>query len=444
MRKGDEGYEAARLAAIWNARKPERYPDVIVLAKTDDDVCEAVRLAAAEGLKVSVRSGGHSWVGNGIRDGGLLIDLSSFTEATVDPDARIARVQPAAKGPQLNELLLGHGLFFPTGHAPTVGIGGFILGGGYGWNSRYHGPACLSILAIDVVLADGSLIHADDDNHPDLLWAARGSGPGFFGVVTRFYLRVYPAPTRIRRSVHVYPIELRDQVLAWTYDHLDDFSPAVETSAKVGFTPGTDDRAVSLTYTAFCTEETGDRLLEPLEVIPFRDRALRTSIEVETTLAELYTAADRLTPPGRRWALDGIWMDGGVEEILTATRPILDSIPDGESFLLWMLWGHFPEQPNACWSSQSKLYFSPNSGWTDPSEDLVHEEWVHGTLADIQEHSHGIQFSDNNVADRPDDGISPDAMARLEAIRTRYDPEARFRGYMLPEESTTAYGASRR
>ncbi|MEU6350432.1 FAD-binding oxidoreductase [Streptomyces sp. NPDC047072] len=440
LRRGDAAYETARRDAVWNERKPDRYPDVIVLAHSEQDVVEAVRLAREEGLAIGIRSGGHSWVGNGVRDGGMLLDLSRLTDITVDPLAGTAAVQPAVTGPALLERLAPHGLFFPTGHAPTVGIGGFILGGGYGWDSRRLGPACLSIEAIDVVLADGTLVHATDTTHPELLWAARGSGPGFFGVVTRFHLALHDRPRRILRTVHSYPLELRDEVLAWSYAMLDELSPAVEFSAKIGFTPGLDRQTVSVTATAFC--ETDENILAPLEGAPFRSRTIREVVAQETTMATLYDYADRMTPPGMRWALDGIWTDEPVDKVVAASRPLFDSIPDTTSHVLWMLWGHFPERANACWSSQAKLYLSPNAGWTDPAEDLRHEQWAHGLLAEIQHLSSGLQFSDNNLADRFDHGLSPANSARLEEIRAVHDPEGRFRTYMAPRESTTAYAAA--
>ncbi|MHC3473599.1 FAD-binding oxidoreductase [Streptomyces sp. 7R007] len=444
IRRGDASYEKARLDAVWNERKPDRFPDVIVIAEEEQDVVRAVRLARAEGLRVSIRSGGHSWVGNGVRDGGLLIDLSRLQEITVDPGNGTASVQPAAKGPAIQRALAEHGLFFPTGHAPTVGIGGFILGGGYGWNSRHVGPACLSIRAVDVVLADGTLVHATDATHPDLLWAARGSGPGFFGIVTRYHLTVYERPTRIVRTVHSYPIALRDEVLAWSYDTLDTLPTTVEFSAKAGFTPGLDTPTVSLTATAFCTPEHGPEALAPLEQAPFRDRAVRARAGQETTIEELYDIADRLNPPGLRWAVDGVWLEGRAENILAASAPVLDTIPGGTSFVLWMLWGHYPTRPDACWSAQAKAYLSPNAGWSDPAQDLAHENWVHGSLAAVQHLSRGLQFSDNNVADRFDHGLSADNAERLEQIRGVYDPDGLFRSYMAPAESTTAYARAAR
>lgn len=440
LRRGDAAYEQARLDAVWNERKPDRYPDVIVLADNEQDVVAAVQLARSEGLAIGIRSGGHSWVGNGVRDGGMLLDLSRLQDISVDPQARTAAVQPAVKGPALLEQLAPHGLFFPTGHAPTVGIGGFILGGGYGWDSRRLGPACLSIEAVDVVLADGTLVHATDATHPDLLWAARGSGPGFFGVVTRFHLALHERPCRLLRTAHSYPLDMLDEVLAWSHDTLEHLAPAVEFSAKVGFSPWLERQTVSVTATAFC--ETEENLLAPLEDAPFRDRAIRAVVAQETTMADLYDYADRMTPPGMRWALDGIWTDEPVEKVLDASRPLFDSIPDTTSHVLWMLWGGFPERPNACWSSQAKLYLSPNAGWTDPAEDLAHEQWAHGRLAELQHLSKGLQFSDNNLADRFDYGLSPANTARLERIRAMYDPEGLFRTYMTPRESTTAYAAA--
>jgi FAD/FMN-containing dehydrogenase len=444
LRNGEPGYEAARLDAVWNARKPARFPDAILRARSDQDVAAGVRWAVDHGLKVSVRSGGHSWVGNGVRDGGLLIDLSQLRGIQVDPAAQVVRVRPAMRGPEINQALAAHGLYFPTGHAPTVGIGGFMLGGGYGWNSRTWGPACLSIRAIDVVLASGELVHADDTNHPDLLWAARGCGPGFFGVVTRFELDAYPCHRTILRTTLTFPMDLRDDVLGYTYDRLPETPAAVEMSCKVGHTPALGIPAASITATAFCTDQTGYDLLDPLERAPFRNQSIWESVNRETTLDALYAAADALTPAGLRWALDGIWCDAPAGEVLTAAAPLLDSIPDDSSFIFWMLWGHYPERENACWSVQAPLYLSPNAGWSDPGEDVAHERWVHESLDAIRDLSRGLQFSDNNLADRPDIGLSPKNAARVETIRDRYDPGRVFRSYMTPAESTTALARSRR
>src|ERR1700685_4646721 len=165
FRRGEPGYEQAREDAVWNARKPARYPDLIVVAVTQDDAAAAVRHARAEGLQVALRSGGHSWCGGHLHDGGLLLDLSRLREITVDPAAHRVTVQAGVVGAGGHEARGPHGLFFPVGHGPDVGLAGFLLGGGYGWNSRALGPACLSVVAVDAVTADGDLGHHTTRTH---------------------------------------------------------------------------------------------------------------------------------------------------------------------------------------------------------------------------------------------------------------------------------------
>ncbi len=252
LHRGDAEYEAARLNAVWNGRKPDRHPDRILLAATAEDVVWGVRHAASEGLRVSVRSGGHSWYGNCLRTDGMLLDLSALTEIAVDADAMVAAVGPGTVGRDLDAALTERGLFFPIGHCGTVGLGGFALGGGYGWNSRTRGPAGLNIRAIDVVLADGEHVHADDSTHPELLWAAPGAGPGFFGVVTRFHFDLCPRP-RMLRTGDIYPLDVHDEVLEWALALLPTLPPEVEVSARVGYSPRVGAQVLTLTGMAFAT-----------------------------------------------------------------------------------------------------------------------------------------------------------------------------------------------
>jgi FAD/FMN-containing dehydrogenase len=440
LRRDDDGFEEARLAAMWNGRKTTRTPAAILLAADEHDVCAGMRLAAREGWRVSVRSGGHSWTATGVRDDALLIDLSALDGIDLDVPNRRARVQPAAQGSRLNRLLAAERLVFPTGHCPSVGVGGFLLGGGYGWNSRKLGPAALSVAAVDVVLGDGTLVHADDETHPDLMWAVRGAGPGFFGVVVRFHLRVYPAYDQVLRSVMVFPEEMRDEVLAWSYDVLPTTSASLEVAGKVQHSPGRERPTTTLVGVGFCAEETAAEIFAPFESAPFRGRALRLVDRAPTDLAGLYAASAEFMPQGRRYAVDGVWTSATAGEILGAGREILETIPTPESFLFWMLWGHYPTQDNACWSTQGQLYFSPNSVWTDPEDDLRLERWAHSTLDAFATIDLGTQFSDANPADRPSSGIEPAQAARIERLRATYDPAGLMMSYLTPEESTTALG----
>ena len=147
LARDDDGYEIARRDAVWNGLLPERYPAAIALAQSEADVVAAVRHARAHGLKVKARSGGHSWTASSVRDGALLVDLSRMDEVTFDAETGIASVQPGARGRDLNRMLAEHDLFFPSGHCPTVGLGGFLLQGGWGWLGRVIGPACLHVVS---------------------------------------------------------------------------------------------------------------------------------------------------------------------------------------------------------------------------------------------------------------------------------------------------------
>ncbi len=158
LKRGEDGYEKARRDAVWNARAPARFPDLIVQAESDEDLVQAVRLARAEGMKIGVRSGGHSWAGNHVRDGGMLLDVSRLDSVSVDAEAMTATVGPGCRGDELLAALGEQGLFFPAGHCPGVALGGYLLQGGFGWNGRVHGPACMSVEAIDVVTAAGELV----------------------------------------------------------------------------------------------------------------------------------------------------------------------------------------------------------------------------------------------------------------------------------------------
>src|SRR5258705_8391882 len=139
--RGADGYETARRETVWNGLLPERFPDVIVQAHDTDDVVAAIRYARDNGHHVGVRSGGHSWAASHLRDGGLLLDVSRLDHCTVDPDRMTADVGPGKVASIFAAELDSQGLFFPSGHCEGIGLGGYLLQGGYGWDSKGVGPA---------------------------------------------------------------------------------------------------------------------------------------------------------------------------------------------------------------------------------------------------------------------------------------------------------------
>ncbi len=184
---GDPAYDAAR--TIFNAMI-DRRPALIVQCAGVADVVRAVRFGRERGLEIAVRGGGHGVAGRALAEGGLVIDLRRMNAATVDPVARTVTVGGGATMSHLDRATQPFGLATTGGRVSTTGVGGFTLGGGGGWFDRKFGLACDNLLAVELVTAEGHVVRASEDEHPELFWALHGGG-GNFGVVTSLTLRLH-------------------------------------------------------------------------------------------------------------------------------------------------------------------------------------------------------------------------------------------------------------
>ena len=206
---GEPGYDVAR--TLWNAMI-DRRPAAIVCATGAADVMRAVGFAREHGLLLAVRGGGHNIAGNAVCDGGLMIDLSPMKSVRVDPAARTARVEPGVRLGEFDREAQAFGLATPLGINSTTGVAGFTLGGGFGWISRKHGLTVDNLLSVDVVTADGKLVHASDQENADLFWAVRGGG-GNFGVITSFEYRLHPVGPEVLAGLIVHPFAQAKELL---------------------------------------------------------------------------------------------------------------------------------------------------------------------------------------------------------------------------------------
>jgi FAD/FMN-containing dehydrogenase len=199
---GSAHYDAAR--QVHNGLINKR-PALVTRCRGTSDVVDAIRLARAHGLEIAVRGGGHNVAGRGTVEGGLLIDLSGMRGIVVESRAKIARAQGGATWAGFNRETQVHGLATTGGIVSSTGIGGLTLGGGLGWTMGRLGLALDNLIGVEVVSADGSVLFADADEHPDLFWALRGGG-GNFGVATTLCYRLHEIGPIVTAGLVAHPL----------------------------------------------------------------------------------------------------------------------------------------------------------------------------------------------------------------------------------------------
>ena len=188
---GDAEYDTARTVVLGGV---DPRPAIIVRVANAADIAAVVRIARETGTEIAVRSGGHSGAGHSTVDGGIVIDLRDMKALEIDADDRTAWAETGLTAGEVTNALAEHGLAIGFGDTGTVGIGGITLGGGVGYLVRKHGLTIDSLLAAEIVTADGEVLRVDATSHPDLFWAIRGGG-GNFGVATRFQYRLVDLPS---------------------------------------------------------------------------------------------------------------------------------------------------------------------------------------------------------------------------------------------------------
>jgi FAD/FMN-containing dehydrogenase len=204
----DPGYDEAR--AVHNGMI-DRRPALIVSCTAPEDVSRTIAFARAHDVPLAVRGGGHNGGGLGVVDDGVVIDLAGMAEVEVDPDSKVVRVGGGCTWGQVDRATAEYGRATPSGIISTTGVGGLTLGGGLGHLTRRFGLTIDSLLGAEVVLADGSRVHASADEHPDLFWALRGGG-GNFGVITSFEFRTHPVGAAVMAGPTFWPIEQMPEV----------------------------------------------------------------------------------------------------------------------------------------------------------------------------------------------------------------------------------------
>ncbi|MBF6332231.1 FAD-binding oxidoreductase [Nocardia transvalensis] len=433
---GDPGYDEAVVDRVFNARLPQHRPAAVLQAATDQDVVAGVRLARARGWKVAVRAGGHSWDSCSVRDGGLLIDVGGLKDLAYDAENAIVSAGPAVNGGELSPFLARYSRFFNGGHCPQVGLGGFLLQGGLGWNARGWGWAAEHIAAIDVVTAGGELVRASETENSDLFWAAWGSGPGFFGVVTRFHLRTVSLPQALHETVHTYPGELYDEVMTWLYEVHTTISPDVEVVALAQTTPepidGYTGQVVVVSGLALVdTSAQASEALAPYTTCPVLDQALSRVDAAPTTLDVQYDRQRAAYPGGCRFAVDNAWVDGPTEVAVPAMRSAFIDLVTDRTLSTLISMGPTRELPDMALSVQTDFLLATYAVYDDPAQDDQVRSWLDGVMADLAPVSAGQQLGHLDIANRdranrPLRVFGEAQSQRLDRIRAERDPDGLF------------------
>ena len=440
--RGEKGYEEARIGRIFNARLPDRYPAAVLLAETEEDVVDGVRLARQRNWTVSIRSGGHSWAVWSLRDDALLLDLGGLDGIEYDDGTGIVRVGPAVRGGlHLAPFLAARDRAFPGGHCPGVGLGGYLLQGGQGWNGRSRGWACESVVAIDVVTADGELVRADETQHRDLYWAARGAGPGFPGVVTRFWLRTYPASAQMWHDTRSFRLEDAGVLLRWLHAILPGLDRRIEPVLAATRLPGVPLHSgvehpgtVLLLHTTVMADSAQEaaRSLAVFDGGPLAGTELGR-LRGPTSVGEENLVQAEQNPEGYRYAVDCTWTNASAETLAPLLTRLWSELDTPHSFSIWYGWAPDRELPDMAFSVEGNVYIATYAIYDDPADDERYRAWVHARTADIARHGHGAYLGDTDFTRRQDRFLAAENYRRLETIRAERDPEGRFASFLSAE-----------
>jgi FAD/FMN-containing dehydrogenase len=227
------GYDAAR--AVWNGAV-DRRPRLIARCTGTADVAAAVRFARQHDLEIAVRGGGHNVAGTAVCDDGLVIDLSRMRAVSVDPASRTARVQGGALWGDVDHETQAHGLATTGGIVSHTGVAGVTLGGGIGFLMRRHGLVVDNLMSAEVVTADGGIVRASTDEHPELFWALRGGG-GNFGVVTSFRFALHPLGPTVLAGPIFWAADDTADVLRFYRDFVADAPDELGSVVRLGTIP---------------------------------------------------------------------------------------------------------------------------------------------------------------------------------------------------------------
>jgi FAD/FMN-containing dehydrogenase len=444
----DAGFAGRVHEPLYNRLPFERMPARLVRPTNERQVVQAIEDARAAGQRIALRSGGNSWIGAGVRDGGMLMDLGALDALRIDPAARRAWVGPAVRSRDLVRALARHGLAFPVGHCGAPAMGGYLMGGGLGFNWGTWQPACFSVTGLRAVTADGRCLTANADQNAELLWMARGAGPGFPAVVTEFELALCDRPKDTRLSVWHFALDAVDEVTRWVNEASAALGPNIEiavttigpdrTALLPG--PGIPDQLLQVAAIAYVDSEDAARAaLRPLHDTPAPPALLFEPL-MAVPFEELDLGAEVAHPPGHRVLGDTFWTDHDIHAVMSAVEPLVQRAPSGKNSVVALMPAHGAAKAGVprgagAYSMDHRTLVLAFATWSDPVDDAVNHDWMNELVPVLEAMSSGHFLSEADLlrdAHRAQRCFGAAEWARLEQLRQVWDPEGRFHTFPAP------------
>lgn len=426
---GDAGYDEAR--EIHNATYDIK-PAIIVKVQDASDVSRCIHFARQQGLEIAVRSGGHSLAGFSLVEGGLVIDMTAMNAIRIDAAQRTAWVQPGATAGEVGTAAQEFGLAVPFGDAATVGVGGITLGGGIGFLARKHGLTIDHLFGIEMVTAEGQIVHASATEHSELFWGLRGGG-GNFGVVTGFQFELVEVGMIYGGLLGV-PATTEAIV---RYGELAQEAPeGLTTIAMVMYAPPAPFIApenVGKLILGIFACYTGDLAEGPDVIAPFRELGEPIAdVIMPMPYSAIYELTAESTQRRRAKVRSGFFETLSAEMIDklladAATMPgpmgLLQLRPLGGQM------ARVARQATAFSHRDAKYMIAVIDLWDEVEADAAHDSWVDVAWASIAPYHEGVysNFLANEGEKRLRTAYSEETYERLADLKLRYDPQNVFR-----------------
>ena len=430
----DDGYDSAR--RIWNGMI-DRRPAAVVRCTGSADVSEAVRFARAQQLPIAVRGGGHNVAGSSVCDDGLVIDLAPMRSVRVDPVRKVARVGGGALLGDIDHEAQAFGLATPVGAVSETGIGGLALHGGFGFYMRKYGLSADNLLSADVVTADGSIITADESNHPDLLWALKGGG-GNFGVVTSFEFRLHRLGPKVWFVITFYPLSAEADIFRFfrSYmpgapDELMAITVCENAPAKEFIPENYRGQPVWIVAGCWCGPlAEGDRATQPLRSIA----TPVTDLSGPMPYVEAQRVFDPDYPKGDRYYWKSLHLDDLSDDIIQLACEASEARPTPRTgVVLWALGGEMgrvPPDATAYYHRDAPFLLSVEANDDDPAGDETNIAWVRHWYEKVARYTRrGTYLNFGGFWEGGEELLAQSFgpnYARLKEVKARYDPENVF------------------